>query len=90
MLCVTVSAKETITVCVIARIDGDVPGDFDKGTGVFVKFPLSLALSRTTDVPIVTRPHFSTTCSIPKETDVTTSGERFIFKIYTAANTAIG
>lgn len=69
ILCVTVSAKETITVCVMARIEGDVPGDLDKGIGVLVKFPLSLGLSRTTDVSIVTRSHFSTTCSILRRND---------------------
>lgn len=39
---VTVSAKDTITVWVKERIDGDAPGDFDIGTGVFVKNSASL------------------------------------------------
>lgn len=66
MLCVTVSANETITVCVIERIEGDVTGDFDKGFGVFVKLSLSFGLSQLIDDSIVTMLHFSTTCSILK------------------------
>lgn len=41
MSCLTVSAKDTITVCVMVRIDGEVAGDLDNGTGVFEKFALS-------------------------------------------------
>jgi hypothetical protein len=41
--CVTVSANETITVCVMFLIDGDVPGDFDKGFGVLLNVSLSFS-----------------------------------------------
>lgn len=41
MSCVTVSSRETTTVCVNERIDGEFPDVFEIGFGVFVKFSLS-------------------------------------------------
>ncbi|KAF7286057.1 hypothetical protein GWI33_008359 [Rhynchophorus ferrugineus] len=41
MSCVTVSSRDTTTVCVNVRIDGECPDVFETGFGVFVKFSLS-------------------------------------------------
>lgn len=43
--CVTVSSKETITVWVMDRIDGEKLGDLEIGTGVLWKLALSLPCS---------------------------------------------